>query len=137
MCAQLNANHIPAPGITVSTILMFLGVLLNYFVPAKAFAWLTSIALIGTLWTWIMIMVSHLRYRDRVRKGMVRPVAFRMPGYPVANWLVIGVFSATGILLWFDSDTRVAVYVAPIWFGILAVAYRLCVHPASRSSSPA
>ena len=124
ICARLNANHVPAPGITVSTVVMFLGVLLNYFVPAKAFAWLTSIALIGTLWTWIMIMVSHLRYRQRVRKGMVRQVGFRMPGYPVANWLVIGVFSATAILLWFDPDTRVAVYVAPIWFGILAVAYR-------------
>jgi AAT family amino acid transporter len=125
MCAQLNSNHVPARGVTLSTAVMFLGVLLNYFVPAKAFAWLTSIALIGTLWTWGIIMVSHLRYRRRVGMCLARSVTFRMPGYPSANSLVIGVLVATAILLWFDPDTRVAVYVAPLWFGILVVAYKL------------
>lgn len=125
--AKINSNHVPAWGITVSTAFMFLGVLLNYIVPAQAFVWLTSIALIGTLWTWMMIMLAHIGYRRRVSAGLAPSVAYRMPGYPAANWIVIAVILLTAALLWLDPETRVAIYIAPIWFAILGAAYKFLV----------
>jgi amino acid transporter, AAT family len=123
--AKISSNHVPVLGVSVSTAIVFIGVILNYFVPAKAFVWLTSVALVGTLWTWIIIMLAHIGYRRKARAGMVQAVAYRMPGYPAANCLVIAVMSLTGVLLWFDPETRVAIYVAPIWFGMLAAAYKI------------
>ena len=50
-------------------------------------------------------------------------VSFRMPGAPLANRLVVGFLIVVAALLSVDPGTRVALYVAPIWFGLLGVAY--------------
>jgi AAT family amino acid transporter/D-serine/D-alanine/glycine transporter len=119
----INRRHLPARAITVSAALMLVGVLLNYLVPDQVFIWVTSIALIGTLWTWAIIVLAHRGYRKAVAAGRAHGVAFRMPGAPVANWLVVGFLIFVAVLLAVDPGTRVALYVAPLWFGLLGVAY--------------
>ena len=44
-------------------------------------------------------------------------------GAPFANWAVVAFLVIVSALLWLDDDTRVALYVAPCWFGLLAVGY--------------
>ena len=68
---KVNRNHVPALGITVSVIAMLFGVVLNYFIPEQVFVYVTSVALIGTIWTWGMIMLAHIGYRRAVdpRRG--------------------------------------------------------------------
>ncbi|HUI62082.1 MAG TPA: amino acid permease [Steroidobacteraceae bacterium] len=119
----LNPHHVPAAGIHVSAAVMLIGIVLNYIVPKEVFTWVTSVALIGTLWTWIIIMVSHAQYRRAVRQGRARPVAYRMPGAPVANWLVIAFLLIVAAMFSLDPDTRVALYVAPFWFALLGFGY--------------
>ncbi len=65
----LNAHHVPAAGIHVSAAVMLLAVALNYLVPKKVFICVTSISLIGTLWTWGIILVAHRNYRRAVAGG--------------------------------------------------------------------
>src|SRR5580700_4242988 len=65
----LNPRHVPAAGIHVSAAFMLLTVILNYLVPKEVFTWVTSITLIGTLWTWGIIMMSHRNYRRAVQAG--------------------------------------------------------------------
>ena len=122
----LSRRRVPATGIHVSAAVMLIGVVLNYIVPKKAFDWVTSISLVGTLWTWGIIMVSHHRYRLAVRAGRVSASSFRMPGAPVVNWLVLAFLLLVAIMLGFDADTRVALYVAPFWFAGLGIAYAFC-----------
>jgi amino acid transporter, AAT family len=121
--AQLSAQRVPAKGISVSAAMMLAAVALNYAVPEKAFVYVTSISTIGTLWTWGIIMVSHRNYRRAVAAGRVRASPFRMPGAPFANWLVIVFLLAVTAMLGLDDDTRVALYVAPVWFGLLGLGY--------------
>src|SRR2546430_10364745 len=68
---------------------MLLTVILNYMVPKEVFTWVTSITLIGTLWTWGIIMLSHRNYRRAVQAGRAAAAPFRMPGAPFANWAVL------------------------------------------------
>jgi amino acid transporter, AAT family len=121
--ARLNAQQVPAAGIHASAAVMLLAVALNYLVPKEVFTYVTSIALIGTLWTWGIILVSHRNYRLAVRAGRVKAAPFRMPGAPVANWLVLAFLVAVTALLWLDKDTRVALFVAPFWFALLGMGY--------------
>jgi AAT family amino acid transporter len=123
--AKVNARHVPSAAITFSAGLMLIGVILNYFVPEEVFVWVTSVALVGSLWTWGMIMYSHLKFREAMAEGRVPTIAFRMPGAPVANWLVIGFLALIAVFLAIDEGTRVALFVAPIWFALLALGYRL------------
>jgi AAT family amino acid transporter len=121
--ARLSSKHIPARGVNISAAVMLVAVALNYAVPEKAFVWVTSISTIGTLWTWGIIMVAHRNYRLAVAAGRVRASNFRMPGAPLANWLVVAFLVAVTAMLGLDPDTRVALYVAPLWFGILGLGY--------------
>lgn len=116
---RLSPQRVPLAGVHASAAAMVIGVILNYVVPKEVFTWVTSIALIGTLWTWIIIMVAHAGYRRAVAQGRVRAVPYRMPGWPVANWAVVAFLLAVAALLVLDADTRVALYVAPFWFALL------------------
>ncbi|MHB8813245.1 MAG: amino acid permease [Steroidobacteraceae bacterium] len=121
--ATLNRGNVPAAGIHVSAAIMLFGVFLNYSVPKHVFIWVTSVSLVGTLWTWSIIMISHLGYRRAVKEGRVAAASFRMPGAPVVNWLIVAFLLFVTAMLWLKPDTRVALYVAPVWFGLLAVGY--------------
>ncbi len=121
--AALSPQHVPAAGIHASAATMLLGVVLNYVVPERVFVYVTSIALVGTFWTWGIILVSHRNYRLAVRAGRTPASPFRMPGAPFANWAVLAFLVAVSALLWRDPDTRVALYVAPVWFGLLGIGY--------------
>jgi amino acid transporter, AAT family len=121
--AQLSAQRVPAKGINVSVVVMLVAVILNYAVPEKAFIYITSISTIGTIWTWGIIMIAHRNYRIAVAAGRAKASPFRMPGAPWANWLVLAFLFAVTCMLGLDEDTRVALYVAPVWFGLLAIGY--------------
>ena len=121
---RVNANHVPSAAITFSSLLMGVGVVLNYVVPEEAFIWITSVSLVSALWTWSVIMIAHLGYRKAVAADRARAVAFRMPGAPVLNWVVVAFMVVVFGLLALDAQTRVALYVAPIWFALLGVGYR-------------
>ncbi|HET9645094.1 MAG TPA: amino acid permease [Burkholderiaceae bacterium] len=123
--ARVNANHVPSAAITFSAILMGIGVVLNYVVPEEAFVWITSISLVGALWTWAIIMITHMRYRKAVAAGQAKAVAFRMPFAPVVNKVVVGFMLVVAALLALDPQTRVALYVAPIWFALLGLGFRI------------
>jgi amino acid transporter, AAT family len=122
--ARLSSQQIPALGIHLSAAMMLVVVGFNYFVPEKAFSWITSISTVGTLWTWGIIMVAHLGYRRAVAAGRVKASSFRMPGAPFTNWLVLAFLLGVTVMLGFDADTRVALYVAPLWFGLLGIGYQ-------------
>jgi amino acid transporter, AAT family len=132
--ARLNAQQVPAAGIHASAAVMLLAVVLNYWVPKEVFTWVTSITLIGTLWTWGIILVSHRNYRLGVRAGRVAAAPFRMPGAPYANWAVLAFLVVVSALLWLDKDTRVALFVAPFWFALLGVGYASLRHRADRAT---
>ena len=121
--ARLSPRQVPAAGIHASAAVMLVGVALNYVVPERVFTWVTSVALVGTFWTWGIILVSHLNYRRAVLAGRVPAAPFRMPGAPFANWAVLAFLVAVSALLWRDPDNRVALYVAPVWFALVSIGY--------------
>src|SRR5690348_11240903 len=129
--AAVSNRNVPAAGIHVSAAVMLIGVFLNYVVPKHVFIWVTSISLIGTLWTWGIIMVAHLGYRRAVKEGRVAAASFRMPGAPGVNWLVGAFLPFVTAMPSLQPDTRVALYVAPLWFGLLAVSYFFGAKPQS------
>jgi amino acid transporter, AAT family len=79
---KVNARHVPAMGISFSAAIMLLGVVLNYFVPERVFVYVTSVALVGSLWTWALIVISHLGYRRAVVAGEAKRFRTACPARP-------------------------------------------------------
>jgi AAT family amino acid transporter/D-serine/D-alanine/glycine transporter len=122
---KVSSSNVPAGAITASAAMMLTGVALNYVVPEQVFVYVTSISLVGALWTWALIVIAHLGYRKAVAAGGTRPVAYRMPGSPYTNWFVMAFLVLVAMLLNLDEGTRVALYVAPVWFTVLGIGYQI------------
>jgi hypothetical protein len=48
--------------------------------PNRALVDITSITTVSVLWVWAIIVVTHFRFRARVRRGELPPHTFRLPG---------------------------------------------------------
>lgn len=123
---KLSKNRVPLNGILVSFCFLFIGVVLNYFVPAEVFIYVTSVGTIAAIWVWGVIVLAQMKFRQSLTPAEVGQLKYPALFYPFSNWatLVFLVF-VTGIM-WFDPGTRVALYVGPVWFGLLLVCYYAC-----------
>lgn len=119
---SLNDRNVPAPALIFSTLVLLIGVLLNYFLPEEVFTLVTSIATICFIWVWAIILISQLRYR-KLKPENARNNSFKMPFAPYSNWVVLAFFVVVIILLGFAKDTKIALFVTPVWFLILVIGY--------------
>lgn len=131
---KVTNRSIPGKAITISTLFLLIGVALNYFIPQKAFAYITSIGTVGAVWTWMIIMFAHLKYHQRVKAGKIKRSHFQMPGAPVTNWIVIVFLAIVIVLLAFNDETRIALIVGPIWFIILTLGYQFAKKKKQKTS---
>lgn len=112
---KLSVTRTPALAITVSVLFMGIGVVLNYVVPEKAFGYVVSVATAAGIWTWLMILISHVRYRREVVAGRLPASSFPAPGGSVGSWIAIVFLLFVTCLIAYDADSRVCLYVMAGW----------------------
>ncbi|MFR9797305.1 amino acid permease [Streptomyces sp. MS06] len=120
---RLSASRTPALGVTVSVAFMAIGVVLNYVVPEKAFGYVTSVATAAGIWTWLMILISHVRYRRAVVAGRLPASAFPAPGGALCSWIAIVFLVFVTGLIAADADSRTCLYVMAVWALALGVGW--------------
>ncbi|GAA2388331.1 amino acid permease [Streptomyces glaucosporus] len=120
---RLNSRSTPAAGITLSVALMGIGVILNYFVPEKAFGYVTSVATAAGIWTWAMILVSHILYRRAVTAGRLPASSFPAPGGSVCSWIALLFLVFVTFLVALDSEARISLYVGAAWAVVLGIGW--------------
>jgi AAT family amino acid transporter/D-serine/D-alanine/glycine transporter len=113
--ARLSRTQVPAPALFASGVALLAGVLLNILVPQKAFGYITSVATVAVLWVWAMIVIAHLRYRTRVRAGLLPKQQFSMPGWPWTNFAVLAFILLVFALLFYVGSQHVALIAGAIW----------------------
>lgn len=97
MLARIDSRGVPITGITISAAIMFAGVILNYFVPGKVMEYIISASAILLMGTWTSIIVSHMGFRSRAAKGVVRK--YPMPLYPLASWVVLAFIGGIALIM--------------------------------------
>jgi amino acid transporter len=58
---------VPHPALGLSTAAMMAAILLAIYAPSRAFLMLYGVAVAGMLFVWSVILLSHIRFRKRVR----------------------------------------------------------------------
>ncbi|MEX1551290.1 amino acid permease [Enterococcus sp. C50] len=120
---KLTTHHVPGQALVFSTIIIFISVVLNYIMPSEVFTLVSSIATTCFLFIWSMLVYTHLKYRRSIlgRKSH----SFKMPFYPISNYLVfLYMLFVCGVLI-LGEDTRLAFFLTPIWFIALLTIYHL------------
>jgi amino acid transporter, AAT family len=129
---QLSGRAVPARAIGVTFCAMLFGVALNYLAPEEAFTYITSASTAGAIFTWGMILIAHLGYRRKVSRGELPEGRFRMPLAPYSNYVVLAFLAFVVVLLAFDAETRIALYITPVLAIAIVVGYLV-----SRKKQPA
>jgi AAT family amino acid transporter/D-serine/D-alanine/glycine transporter len=121
----VNKGHVPARAVLASGAAMLLGVLVNALVPEQAFTYIASVATLGAVWSWLVIIICHMSYRRRVARGELPQSSFRLPAATPLSWIVIAFLAFVTVILGFDADNRIALYSLPIWAVVLGGGYLL------------
>ncbi|MEU5893462.1 amino acid permease [Streptomyces sp. NPDC047461] len=120
---KLSVTKTPALAITVSVLFMGIGVVLNYIVPEKAFGYVVSVATAAGIWTWLMILISHVRYRRAVEAGRLPASSFPAPGGSKGSYVaIVFLLFVTGLIA-YDSESRVCLYVMAGWAVALGIGW--------------
>ena len=125
----LNRRGVPLPALLLSTLGIALATVLNLLFPATAFTLMMSVSMFGAIFTWLMIFVTHLRFR---RAHASTPLAFRMPGAPYTTFTGIALLSALLLTTPFTPAFRLTlVYGLPFLATLTAIFLVRYRHPES------
>lgn len=122
---QLNKHQTPRRGILFSASFLLVAVFLNYIIPEKVFMFISSVATVAVITSWTIILLTQIKFRQSKSKEEVGKLAFKMPFHPFSNYVALLFLAFVIVLMAFMDGMREALYVAPVWFLILYVGYRM------------
>jgi len=79
----------------------------------------------GAIWTWVMVLLSHYRFRKLQQQRRQLSSGFPMPAWPFWSWVALAFFAFVSIGMIFDGEGRVSFFMGLLWMLILAVIYKL------------
>ncbi|MEC5198720.1 D-serine/D-alanine/glycine transporter [Arthrobacter sp. PL16] len=121
---KLSSRKVPQNALLFSCIFLLAGLVLLYSGDSLigAFTVVTSVASVLTMFVWSMILISYLAFRRR-RPELHEQSSFKMPGSSFMPYVVLAFFLFMLVALAQADDTRLALFVAPIWFVLLGAAW--------------
>lgn len=122
--AKLTKHQVPSNALFFSVIVVLIAVILNYIMPEGVFTLITSISTVCFIYIWAITVLCHLKYR-KTRPELAAKNKFKMPLFPVANYIILLFLAFVLVVLALAEDTRIALFVTPVWFILLLVIYHL------------
>ena len=121
---RLTHSSVPYQATIFSAAVLLITVVLNYVMPEAVFVMITSISTFCFIFIWAIMVICHLKYRKK-NSELAAKSKFKMPLYPVMNYLILAFFAFILIILALNDDTRVALFFTPVWFIILWAFYSM------------
>ncbi|MDU3383908.1 MAG: amino acid permease [Veillonella sp.] len=121
---RLTHSSVPYQATIFSAAVLLITVVLNYVMPEAVFVMITSISTFCFIFIWAMMVICHLKYRKK-NPDVVAQSKFKMPLYPVMNYVILAFFVFVLAILALNEDTRIALLFTPIWFIILWAFYSM------------
>jgi AAT family amino acid transporter len=133
---EVSKSGVPMKAILMTILLPTLGVALNYFVPEKAFQWITAaVTLIGLL-VWIAILYTQIQFRKSLTQTQRDELPYRAILWPYGSWFAIFFVMFVIGLMAYSESTRMAFYVGPpILIGLTLLYFIFGLHKKERSAS--
>nr|WP_237728641.1 amino acid permease [Bacillus halotolerans] len=122
--AKLTPRKVPRNALFFSAIVILIGVTLNYIMPEGVFTLITSISTVCFIYIWGITVICHMKYR-KTRPELAKANKFKLPLYPFTNYLILAFLAFVLVVLALAQDTRVSLFVTPVWFILLIVIYKV------------
>jgi AAT family amino acid transporter len=115
----------PVPALMVSAAGLAFAIVIAVLNPDGAFVYLFGISLFGGLYAWLMIFVTHLRFRPKWDASGQPRLPVRMIGYPYTSLLGVTAILAILATTWWVEGMRVTLIAGVPWLAFLTAAYFL------------
>ncbi|AWK52865.1 amino acid permease [Clostridium beijerinckii] len=121
---KLTSNQVPANATMLSATVILISVILNFIMPEGVFVLITSISTFCFIFIWAIIVICHLKYR-KTNPELAASSKFKMPFYPIINYIILAFLGFVIVTLALNNETRVALFVTPVWFIMLGGIYKI------------
>ena len=121
---KLTSSQVPSNATMFSATVILISVILNFVMPEGVFVLITSISTFCFIYIWAIIVICHMKYR-KTNPKLAASSKFKMPLYPIINYIILAFFAFIIVVLALNKETRVALFVTPVWFIALGVIYKI------------
>ncbi len=123
--ARLNRRGQPSFAIWSSALLLALTILLSYWLPKQAYAYLVTATGFQAMFIWLMVLFTQLRYRPYLERHHPDRLRYKQPWFPISTYAVMGLvflsmafsFLARAELLGVILGIGVILLVWAVWLG--------------------
>ncbi|OJI04265.1 amino acid permease [Polynucleobacter sp. MWH-Adler-W8] len=127
--SKLSKYGVPHRAVMTTVGVCMSGVVLNYFVPDKAFQYMMAAVTFIGLMVWIAILITQIKFRRSLSKSQVAELGYRAPWWPYSSWFALAFIGLVVVLMGFHEDARIALIVGPCLLGVyLAMFYVVGLH---------
>lgn len=116
---RLSPAGAPMAAVALSGACVLMATVMARFTP-KAYAYLQGVALFGLIVVWMLILVSHLRFR---RVNRAADLKVRAPLFPAMQIIGLGLLFALLATMGLDKDWNISWMVGVPWLILVSVAY--------------
>lgn len=116
---RLNRQGLPAAATWASAALLLGAIVLAYVLPHKAYAYLVTATGFQAMFIWLVILLTHLKYRPYMQRHMPDRLRFRLPGYP---YTTLGTMLIVVVALGAAFTQSSEVVGATVGFGLIVAA---------------
>ena len=118
---KLNKHKVPFGGIIITSALGLVGVVLNAVLAEDAFNVIMDLAGIGIAGTWSMILITHIAFLRKVKKGEEQRPEYRMPWAPFTDYISLAFYAVVVLSnLWSDSGRKTLALFAVVIVALIA-----------------
>jgi D-serine/D-alanine/glycine transporter len=124
---RLSSSGTPANGLKFSGLCMTIALTMLFVTPdvMAIFTLVSTVSAVMVVVTWSLILLSYFAYRSNNEQAHARST-FKLLGGRLTAALSLMFLMFVLCLLALEPDTRVALYLMPIWYIGLLVAYHRC-----------
>ncbi|HEY0766383.1 MAG TPA: amino acid permease [Steroidobacteraceae bacterium] len=119
----LNRRGVPVQALLLSSIGIALATVLSIVAPKSAFILMVSISAFGAMFTWMMIFITHYRFRRVRARAGAAPLRFRMYGFPATTLLGAALMAAVLLTTAFTDAFRMTLVFGLPFLAGLSVTY--------------
>lgn len=120
---KVSSNGVPHRALLASTAGIIAAILLAIFNPKNAFLMLYGTAVAGMLFVWLVILNTHLRFRQAITGERLLSLPMRLRAHPLFTVLGIVLLVAISVTTFFVDGLQWSVPAFCVFLGIISILY--------------
>jgi AAT family amino acid transporter len=121
--AKVSRNGVPHRALLASTAGIIAAILLAIFAPKNAFLTLYGTAVAGMLFVWLVILSTHLRFRQAITRDQMLRVPMRLRAHPLFTVLGILLLVAFSITTFFVDGLQWSFPTFSVFLSVVSLLY--------------